>query len=108
MMLLKILKNSNIATRIEIAAPIVPYIETKTKKEIKKVPICKSPLNTNNLDLSRLLSFDIRFAVMAEGIIVMASILKLQLRIHTLDQSRIGLIVVLQVKQQQLVPLRLH
>lgn len=76
MMLLKILKNSNIATRIEIAAPIVPYIGTKTKKEIKKVAICKSPLNTSNLDLSKLLSFDIRFAVIEEGIMATASMTK--------------------------------
>ena len=74
--IIKNIEELKYATRIEIAAPIVPYIGTKTKKEIKKVPICKSPLNTSNLDLSRLLSFDIRFAVMAEGIMAMASITK--------------------------------
>jgi len=62
--------------RIEIAAPIVPYIGTKRKKVIKKVTICKSPLNTSNLDLFKLLSFDIRFAVIEAGIMAIASITK--------------------------------
>jgi len=61
------------ATSIEIAAPIVSYAGTKTKKQIKNVTICTIPVNMSILDLPKLFSFDIMFTVIEEGIMVIAS-----------------------------------
>jgi hypothetical protein len=61
------------AKRIENAAPIVPYIGTKTKKETKNIAICIRPLNISILDLPKLFSFDIMFIVIEEGMIAIAS-----------------------------------
>jgi hypothetical protein len=60
-------------TNIEIAAPTVSYIGTRIKKKIKNVTICTTPVITSGLDFPRVLSFDIMFIVIEEGIIVMAS-----------------------------------
>jgi hypothetical protein len=61
------------AKRIEKAAPIVSYIGTKTKKETKNIAICRKPLNISILDLFKLLSFDIMFIVIEEGMMAIAS-----------------------------------
>ena len=59
--------------RIEIAAPRVPYMGTKTKKLIKNTAICTNPLNINILNLLKLLSIDIIFTVIDAGIILIES-----------------------------------
>jgi len=61
------------AKRIEIAAPRVSYSGTKTKKEIKNIAICRRPLTISILDLFKLLSFDIMFIVIEEGMMAIAS-----------------------------------
>jgi len=58
---------------IEIAAPIVSYIGTKIKKKTKNVTISIIPVSASSLDFPKVLSFDIMFIVIDEGIIVIAS-----------------------------------
>lgn len=58
---------------IEIAAPTVSYIGTRIKNKIKNVTICTIPVITSGLDFPKVLSVDIMFIVIDEGIIAMAS-----------------------------------
>jgi hypothetical protein len=59
---------------IDIAAPTVSYVGTRITKKVKNVTICTNPVTISSLDLPEVLSMDIMFIVIDEGIIAIASI----------------------------------